>query len=136
MNEPTPLDANTVQQLLAFQLEEITAHHVYSGLANAEKLPENRKILSSIAADELKHAHVLKKYTQKDIRPDAFKRFAFYWLARIFGLNFGLKLMEKSEEKAQLDYSSIEAQIPRHALSCRTKNPTRDSSSASSERTG
>ena len=112
MNETTHLDANTVQQLLAFQLEEITAHRVYSGLAKAEKLPENRKILNSIAADELKHAHVLKKYTQQDVRPDAFKRFAFYWLARIFGLNFGLKLMENSEEKAQLDYSAIEAQIP------------------------
>jgi VIT1/CCC1 family predicted Fe2+/Mn2+ transporter len=112
LNATTHLAAETVRQILVFQQEEITAHHVYSGLAKAENLPENRSILSSIAADELKHAQVLSKYTQENVRPDAFKRFAFYWLARIFGLNFGLKLMENSEERAQVDYSSIEAQIP------------------------
>ena len=112
MNETTHLDAETVRQLRAFQQEEVTAHHVYSALAKAEKLPENRRILSSIAADELKHALILGKYTREDVRPDAFKRFAFYWLARIFGLNFGLKLMENSEERAQMDYGSIQAQLP------------------------
>jgi len=112
VNETTHLDAETVRQLRAFQQEEVTAHHVYSGLAKAEKLPENRRILSSIAADELKHAVILGKYTGENVRPDALKRFAFYWLARIFGLNFGLKLMENSEERAQMDYGSIQAQFP------------------------
>jgi len=112
VNETSHLDAETVRQLRAFQQEEVTAHHVYSALAEAEKLPENREILSAIAADELKHAVILGRYTRETVRPDAFKRFAFYWLARIFGLNFGLKLMENSEERAQMDYGSIQAQFP------------------------
>lgn len=112
MNETSHLDAETVRQLRAFQQEEVTAHHVYSALAEAEKLPENREILSAIAADELKHAVILGRYTRETVQPDAFKRFAFYWLARIFGLNFGLKLMENSEERAQMDYGSIQAQFP------------------------
>ena len=43
------------QRLLAFQRNEITEHHIYSGLARTIKSPENRQVLEHIASDELRH---------------------------------------------------------------------------------
>ncbi len=38
--------------------------------------------------------------------------FLFYWLARILGITFGIKLMELGEERAQVNYTAIAEYIP------------------------
>lgn len=106
------LSSSVQHKLLVFQKDEITAHYIYAKLSKQIKDTENRKILRSIAGDELKHAELLKNYTGANIKPNRVKIFFFYWIARLFGLTFGLKLLERNEEQDQIDYRGIEKDIP------------------------
>ncbi|MDK2896140.1 MAG: hypothetical protein PWP04_260 [Candidatus Atribacteria bacterium] len=100
------------KQLLEYQRNEITEHYVYLNLAKKAKSLENRQVLEQIAQEELHHYHTFKKYTQKEVAPDRFKIQKYYWISRIFGLTFGVKLMENGEEKAQENYEQLSEAIP------------------------
>jgi len=104
----------TVQkQLLTDQLHEIEAYTIYSRLADRIKSAENRKILKKIAQDELEHCRLLKTYTGRTIRPRKRVVRRFFLISRIFGLTFGLKLLEKKEEDAQeFDYAQLSSYVP------------------------
>lgn len=101
-----------IKQLTVAQREEITEHHIYSRLAEQTRDPENRKVLKQIAADELKHYKLWEAYTQTEAAPNQWEVSKYYWISKIFGLTFGLKLMEKNEEKAQINYAQIATEIP------------------------
>jgi VIT1/CCC1 family predicted Fe2+/Mn2+ transporter len=58
------------------------------------------------------HYQTWKHYTHKDVEPDTRKIRLYYWMARLFGLTFTIKLMEKGEENAQTNYSGIQQAIP------------------------
>ena len=49
------LSADMKNQLLGYQPNEITEHHIYRRLARIQKFHENRRILERIAEDEEKH---------------------------------------------------------------------------------
>ena len=100
------------RRLCAFQKNEITEHHIYQRLAAHTKCPENRKVLEGIAGDELRHYNEWKSYTQKDVEPSRLKIQWYYLISRIFGLTFGVKLMERGEESAQVMYNVIATEIP------------------------
>jgi VIT1/CCC1 family predicted Fe2+/Mn2+ transporter len=95
-----------------FQRIEITEHHIYKNLARSVDHPENSEILNQIAEDELRHAEDWKKYTQRDIKPNRWDIFKYTLISRIFGFTFGIKLMERGEEKAQENYSQLIGKIP------------------------
>lgn len=105
------LSVDLRQQLLDFQRNEITEHHIYKRLAKAVKAPENSRILNRIADDELKHYQLWKEYTHQDVEPDRFKMWFFYLISRVLGFTFGIKLMERGEEGAQSNYKQLEGQI-------------------------
>jgi VIT1/CCC1 family predicted Fe2+/Mn2+ transporter len=94
-------------QLLIFQQNEITEHHIYTKLAKTVSPAENRRVLEQIAADELRHSHQWSKYTRREVKPDKFKVWKYYWISRVFGITFGLKLMERGEEQAQDSYEHL-----------------------------
>ena len=105
---PTQQD---IAEFTRFQRNEITESILYERLASIEKDEINRKTLRLIAAEEKSHYAILKKYTGKEIGPD-YKRIArFYFLARILGITFAIKLMESSEENAHNNYDKY-AHIP------------------------
>jgi len=99
-------------QLQTYQRTEITEHHIYKRLAKTINSKENREVLEKIAADELYHYQEWKKYTQLDIQPDMFMVWKYILIGRLFGFTFGIKLMERGEEKAQLNYSTLRGMIP------------------------
>ena len=99
-------------QLLAHEKNEITEHHIYLTLSKNPKFSKNQEVLDKIAHEELHHYHIFKKYTQKDVEPDRFKIWKYYWISRIFGLTFGLKLMENGEERAQKNYEFLLKVVP------------------------
>ena len=103
------------KRILAFQQNEITEYHIYSRLADSTKDSENRKILKDIADDEKRHYDVFKAYTKTDMKPRKGKIFFYYWISRLFGLTFGIKLMEKGEENAQKNYGEIVEAVPEAA---------------------
>jgi VIT1/CCC1 family predicted Fe2+/Mn2+ transporter len=99
-------------QLKVFQKNEITEHHIYMRLARSTKISENKRILEEIAGDELDHYRRWREYTQQDVRPDRLKIWMYYFISRIFGITFGIKLMEMGEEDAQDHYEQLQGSIP------------------------
>jgi VIT1/CCC1 family predicted Fe2+/Mn2+ transporter len=106
------LDKKTRDIILTSQKNEITEHIIYSKLSQAVKDEQNKEILKQISDDEKRHYHFWKKYTNKDVKPDRFKIWWYYLISRIFGITFGIKLMERGEEDAQVIYEKISEQVP------------------------
>lgn len=94
------------------QRDEITSHLIYLKLSQRIKNEHNKKVLRRIADDEMSHYNLLKINTQVDVKPNKFKVAYFFWIAKLFGITFGVKLMERSEEKAQLAYEKVMAEMP------------------------
>ncbi len=92
-----------------FQRSEITEHYVYSELARLAT-GKNRDVLLKIAKDELLHYEIWRKYSGQDVPPDKKKILFYTLLARLLGLSFTAKLMERGESKAEEKYK---AQIAR-----------------------
>lgn len=100
------------QQLLKAQKTEITEHLVYMNIARNIKDQNNREIVEKIGADEKRHYGIWKSYTGKDVKPNRFLVGLYTLIARVFGMTFGFKLMEIGEERAQVNYEAITAEIP------------------------
>jgi len=107
-----PQEESIDRLIETFQRIEITEHFIYKNLARSIKDPENREILEQIANDELRHHNDWKKYTQKEIKPNRWDIFKYTLISRIFGFTFGIKLMERGEEKAQANYTQLKGKIP------------------------
>lgn len=105
----TPAQKN---RILILQKEELNGHYTYLKLAGAVKDEHNAQILNCIAQEELKHYQIWKRYTETDITPNKLRIRFYYWLSKIFGLTFGIKLMELGEEKAQENYAELIDLIP------------------------
>lgn len=105
------MNDKAIRQILLFQKNEVTEHFIYLKLASIEKNPENKKVLERIAAEELEHYGIWKKYSGQDVRPDYFSIWKYFLMARLLGLTFTLKLMEAGEEKAQSAYSSVVSSV-------------------------
>jgi vacuolar iron transporter family protein len=108
MNNKT---GNLADTLILFQKNEITEHKIYSKLSAKIKDAHNSAILKTIGDDELRHYQLFKKYTGRDVRPSKWKVFKFFWTSRIFGLTFGIKLMEKGEDRAQEAYAALASEV-------------------------
>jgi VIT1/CCC1 family predicted Fe2+/Mn2+ transporter len=99
-------------QLRIAQKNEITEYHIYSRLAKVIPNKQNSEVLRNIAEDERRHHDFWGKYTNSMAAPNRLKVLFYYWVSRIFGITFGIKLMERGEEQAQVDYTLITAEIP------------------------
>ena len=47
-----------------------------------------------------------------DVKPDKLKIRQYFLISKLFGITFGIKLMERGEEKAQITYEKISKTIP------------------------
>ncbi len=92
--------------LVKMQRAEMTEYTVYTKLAKMDK--ENSEVLSKIAKDELMHYKKLKNLTQIDVAPSWWGVIFHLFLAKLLGITFALKLMERNEEKAQGSYKGLE----------------------------
>jgi VIT1/CCC1 family predicted Fe2+/Mn2+ transporter len=101
-----------IKRVLASQKGEITEHIIYKKLARATKDSHNRELLLNISNDELRHYNFWKQFTGKEVKPQLVKVWFYYLVSRIFGLTFGVKLMEKGEGQAQINYRDIAESIP------------------------
>lgn len=98
------MTSEEIKKILKFQINEITEHHIYGKLATLQKKAHNREILKELSVEELGHYHLLKKYTNQNPAPHKFRVWFYVWIARLFGLTFSLKLMERGETLAQDSY--------------------------------
>ncbi len=111
------MDSDTIspevrEKLLTFQRTEITEHVIYKKLAESTKSPENRRVLERISEEELAHYKLWRDYTGQDVAPDEGTVRKYYWISKVFGFTFGVKLMENGEEDAQGSYEGLRGIIP------------------------
>jgi VIT1/CCC1 family predicted Fe2+/Mn2+ transporter len=106
------LDKTIVDKILTAQRNEITEHMIYSKLAQSVADPRNKSILKRISEDERKHYDLWKEYSHQEVKPSTMKIWEYYLLSKIFGITFGMKLMEKGEAKAQANYKQIFEFVP------------------------
>jgi VIT1/CCC1 family predicted Fe2+/Mn2+ transporter len=105
------LSKELIEKIKTFQENEITEYHIYRQLAKSEKSEKNSKILREIAEDELGHYNDWKEYSKTDVKPNRIKIWFFYWISKLFGITFGIKLMERGEESAQDNYAQFSGKI-------------------------
>ncbi|MHA1687407.1 MAG: hypothetical protein ACTSYD_13570 [Candidatus Heimdallarchaeaceae archaeon] len=65
-----------------------------------------------MAEEENKHAGILRKYTKRDVQPYRWQLFWYKITFAVFGITFGMKLLEKGEDKAIEAYSTLLDQYP------------------------
>ena len=90
------MDTQLLKRLLQAQTDEITEHHIYVRLAAREKESANREVLERIAVDEKDHYNIWKRRTGRDVKASILRIRFYLILARLFGLIFAVKLMEKA----------------------------------------
>jgi VIT1/CCC1 family predicted Fe2+/Mn2+ transporter len=116
MKQADPSLSNTASDikpiLLRFQRDEITEARIYRKLSGMAKSPHNREVLLRIADEETAHYGVWKNASGADVSPDAGKYIFYVLVSMIFGVTFGIKLMERGEKGAQQSYGKISADVP------------------------
>ncbi|MEN3044647.1 MAG: VIT1/CCC1 family protein [Candidatus Hydrothermales bacterium] len=94
--------------LIDAQKKEITEYYVYLYLSEKIKGKEREKI-KKIGEDELKHYEKLREITKVEVKPNIIKILFYKLVIRLFGIVFGLKLMEKGEELSEKTYEFLES---------------------------
>ncbi len=105
-------DAELKRTLLRAQEVEVTEHAIYRRLARAAGGGPNAEVLARIAADEREHAALLARHTGANPRARRLQVWFYTGLARLFGLTFALRLMERGEVLAERGYRAVAAGIP------------------------
>ncbi|MDK2981219.1 MAG: vacuolar iron transporter family protein [Chloroflexota bacterium] len=111
----TTLTAQQIEHLKTLQKEEINGHYTYAKLAKVVKDENNAAVIKRISGEEMKHYEVWKSYTGVNVKPNHFKVNLYFWIAKILGLTFGIRLMEQGEEKVQVIYRALVDSIPEAA---------------------
>ena len=97
---------------LQAQKKELNEYHIYSKLAKICKDSHNAEILRKVGEAEKHHALFWQKLTGKEVKPSRFAIFKNILTARILGLTFTLKQMEKNEGTASRNYLELSKEIP------------------------
>ncbi|MBT3274548.1 MAG: rubrerythrin family protein [Spirochaetales bacterium] len=105
-------DLKITKTMILAQRIEMTEFEIYSRLAKSVKDENNSKVLQRIADDELRHADFWEGYTGREVKAHRWKVFKFFWIARLLGLTFGIKLLEKGEMYAQQVYDTLTEAVP------------------------
>lgn len=106
------LDSKIKKEILIAQRNEITEHFIYKRLARSIKNQNNKEILEHISRDELTHYNFWQKITGQEIKSDRFKIWRYFFISKILGVTFGIKLMEGGEKQSQKRYKEIFAYFP------------------------
>jgi len=107
------MDQRVRKNILRAMANEMTEFQIYSRLSRLERNGANRQVLGRIAAEEAKHYELFSTLTGTRARASRVKVFAYVLCARMLGLSFTLRLMERGEELAQVSYDTLKAADPR-----------------------
>lgn len=110
--ERKALDPYIRKRIMTAQQNELTEHRFYLKLSRAVKDPKSKEILQKLAQDELAHYRFWKEFTGTEASPALVKLWFYYIVSLLFGITFGIKLMEKGEDRAQDNYGDLASVIP------------------------
>jgi VIT1/CCC1 family predicted Fe2+/Mn2+ transporter len=106
------MDQKLLRSALAIQRQEMTEYHIYTALAKLCKDPHNAEVLEAVGKAERGHARFWQEHTGVELGPQKFKVWRSVALARILGLTFSLKRMEKNEGTASRTYRGLAGDFP------------------------
>jgi hypothetical protein len=115
------MDKAILSKVLKVQRVEETEHLIYLRLADSCKDKHNADILRKIGQQEKGHARFWQNISGVEVKPDMFRVFRNVLLARLLGLTFVLKLMEKREGTGSRVYAELSQYFP-EAKAFRKKN--------------
>ena len=101
------LPKETVEKILQLQQLEISEYQIYKNLTKRIKTQETKKVLTHLADDSLKHYQYWQKISQKEVPPDKFRVWFYSSIGKVFGLTFGVKVMENTEEAIRNIYEEL-----------------------------
>jgi len=101
------IDADTLKALQKAQKNEITEYHIYLKLSSLIKNEHNISILRQIARDERRHHDELKTFTGTEKKPNTLKIYFYTFISMVFGITFGIKLMERGEVSSEKLYGDL-----------------------------
>ena len=102
----------TLAALLKMQQNECDEAEIYRRIALKCRESENREVLLRLSSEEGRHEAVWEKYTGKSVAPRRGKVLWHTLLAKLFGFTFAVKLMEKGEAHAQVEYERLIQEVP------------------------
>lgn len=97
---------------LVAQRTELTEHLIYLTLANRINDADNAAILRRIGQQEWEHARYWAGHTGVEVQPYRWKLWRTTLLARLLGLTFVLKQMEKREGTGSKLYEKLATDFP------------------------
>ncbi|MDD3080258.1 MAG: VIT1/CCC1 transporter family protein [Paludibacter sp.] len=106
------MDPKIQKRLIKVQRTELTEHLIYTRLAASCKDKNNADVLHKIGLEEKVHARFWEKRSGVTAKPDMWRVFRTVWLARLLGLTFVLKLMEKREGTGSKTYDHLAQYFP------------------------
>ncbi len=106
------MDTIVLERVLKSQRNELTESIIYKELSCIVKLPEHKEVLARIGREEEAHVLILKSITRQEVAPDNVRIAWYVFISRVFGLNFGLRLMERGEDLAQDVYDALKNEHP------------------------
>ncbi|NPV08101.1 MAG: rubrerythrin family protein [Anaerolineae bacterium] len=113
MAVPIQLDVAAKRAALAAQANELTEYHVYTRLADSTQDEDNARVLRAIGEDELRHYRFWARLTGEEPKPDRWRIWWYLFISRLFGLTFGMRLLERAEEYAhEVAYRRLIGVVP------------------------
>jgi VIT1/CCC1 family predicted Fe2+/Mn2+ transporter len=106
------MDPKSLEKALSAQKNEITEYAVYLNLAERCKDANNAEILRRIGEQELEHARYWQSKTNTTVTPNTFKVVRTALFARLFGMTFVLKQMERREGTGSRMYEELATIFP------------------------
>lgn len=106
------MNEEQLKRVIKFQKDEMTGYAIYGKLASLIKDPHNSKVIHEMATSEMRHYHFWKKISKTDIKPNHFKVFFAVLMARVLGVTFTIKLLEKDEAAGAAEYAEFDAVVP------------------------
>ena len=102
---------NALRIIKRMQQNELTESVIYEKIAKFAKGEENQATLLRLAREERAHYEIWKKYSGIQMKPEQGKVLKYTLLARVLGFTFAVKLMERGEANAQIEYDVLAQEV-------------------------
>ena len=105
------LSSAALEIVKRMQQNELTESVIYEKIASFAKGEQNKQTLLRLSREEKAHYQIWESYTWISMKPEKWKVLKYTLLARVLGFTFAVKLMERGEENAQVDYSLLAQEV-------------------------
>ena len=109
---PGNISKGTRDVLLRLQRNDHTQRLIYLELAERTNNHDNAPTLEEIAESQQARERMWQQYTGQEVRPDRFRMRRYLILARLLGLTFAVRLLERREAQNQDLYARVANEIP------------------------